>query len=190
MSKIDSYKRDSIIEAAYGLFVRKGLEKTSIRDITNVLDININTLYYYFRTKAEIVICCVEYGLNRISNELFNFASSGNLDDEKFLLQILTKSLSYKEELCWCYQVITSPNYNWLMQDIVLSVRKKYERKIDGLAQKNKCNTNDFKLLMDLSILIIKDYAITEDKYSKKQFVEISTQIKKLIEKSKTEDGV
>lgn len=64
-------KREEIIKAAYKLFIRKGLEKTSIRNIANYAGINVNSIYYHFKTKAEIVICCVEFGLKQVSHNLF-----------------------------------------------------------------------------------------------------------------------
>jgi len=58
-NEMQTEKRNMIVEVAYKLFIKKGLEKTSIRDIANLADVNVNTLYYYFRTKAEIIICGV-----------------------------------------------------------------------------------------------------------------------------------
>lgn len=174
-------KRDIIIECAYELFIKRGLEKVSMRDISNLCDMNINTIYYYFQTKSEIIICCVEYGLDRVSRQIFNVASSGDLKDDDFLSKILDYSLESKSELCWCYQVITSPNYNWLMKDVLIAVRKHYSNYIDNLAIQNECDTDDFKSLIKLSILVVKDYVITEDQNCKEQFKAISNLIKRLL---------
>lgn len=114
-NEMQTEKRNMIVEAAYKLFIKKGLEKTSIRDIANLADVNVNTLYYYFRTKAEIIICCVEYGLEKISKDIFVTINLKGARQNGELKSLLDYSLKYKEELCWCYQVITSPNYNWLV---------------------------------------------------------------------------
>lgn len=174
-------KRNRIVAVAYSLFIKRGLEKVSVRDIAGLTEMNINSIYYYFRTKAEIVICCVEYGLDRVSKQIFDLAKSGDLKEDRFLSKILDCSLETKEEMCWCYQVITSPNYNWLMKDIVISVRKRYSKYIDDLARKNNCQSKYFKLLINMSVLVVKDYIITEDKNCKEQFKAISNQIKCLL---------
>ncbi len=147
---------------AYKLFIKKGLEKTSIRDIANVADVNVNTLYYYFRTKAEIVICCVEYGLKNISKDIFEAIGSGGQSDGD-LKSLLRYSLKYKDELCWCYQVITSPNYNWLVKDILIKVRKGYGSYIDEMAEQICFDKDRFRQLASIVIQIVKDFMITED---------------------------
>ena len=37
---------------------------------------------------------------------------------DRFLSKILDCSLETKEEMCWCYQVITSPNYKRVLKEI------------------------------------------------------------------------
>lgn len=82
-------KRNRIVAVAYSLFIKRGLEKVSVRDIAGLTEMNINSIYYYFRTKAEIVICCVEYGLDRVSKQIFDLAKSGDLKEDRFLSKIL-----------------------------------------------------------------------------------------------------
>lgn len=86
-------KREEIIIAAYKLFVRRGREKTSIRNIAMITGINVNSIYYYFTTKAEIVICCVEYGLKQVSHRMFSLAIEGDISQDKFVAEFLKKNL-------------------------------------------------------------------------------------------------
>lgn len=162
-NEIQTEKRNKIVNIAYGLFIKKGLEKTSIRDIASLADVNVNTLYYYFRTKAEIVICCVEYGLGKISKDIFETIDLGGAKKNRDLKSLLNYSLKYREELCWCYQVITSPNYNWLVKDILIKVRKGYCSYIDEMANQICCDKELFMQLAMITIQIIKDFMITED---------------------------
>lgn len=178
-------KRAIIIETAYKLFTKKGLEKTSIRDIANLTEMNLNTIYYYFRTKAEIVICCVEYGLERISRDLFGLAQYKRLDDDNFFSELLDYSLINKDQFCWCYQVITSPNYNWLMKDILFKTRKNFDKYILEMAQKNNLEFEKLKNLIGIVILIIKDYMISEDENCKTQMKFISNQLNELVQVNK-----
>lgn len=177
-------KRNMFVGIAYKLFIKKGLEKTSIRDIANVADVNVNTLYYYFRTKAEIVICCVEYGLEKISKDIFEAINLGGRTGGD-LKSLLHYSLKYKEELCWCYQVITSPNYNWLVKDILIKVRNGYSSFIDSMAKEFSCDRNLFKQLATIAILIIKDYMITEDENCFSQIELINDRLQALMSNNK-----
>lgn len=173
-------KRETIVSYAYDLFVNKGLEKTSIRDIANISGVNVNTIYYYFRTKAEIVICCVEYGLERISKNLFEVPISQSIDGENLGRTILEYSLVNKDQFCWCYQVITSPNYNWLMKDILSKTRQNYDEYIVEIAQKYQLKLEPFKTLVELAILVIKDYMITEDSNCFNQIDFICSELEKI----------
>lgn len=184
-NEVQAEKRNMIVEVAYKLFIKKGLEKTSIRDIASLAEVNVNTLYYYFRTKAEIVICCVEYGLEKISKGIFESISSGELNQKENLESLLHSSLKYKEELCWCYQVITSPNYNWLVKDILIKVRKGYHSYIDKIADHIHCDKEQFRQLATISILIIKDYMITEDDNCLTQIAFINNRFQALMSKNK-----
>lgn len=47
--------RDSIIEAADGLFYEKGFEHTSFADIADAVNISRGNFYYHFKTKDEIL---------------------------------------------------------------------------------------------------------------------------------------
>lgn len=183
-------KRAIIIETAYKLFTKKGLGKTSIRDIANLTEMNLNTIYYYFRTKAEIVICCVEYGLERISKDLFGLAQYKRLDDDNFFSELLDYSLINKDQFCWCYQVITSPNYNWLMKDILFKTRKNFDKYILEMAQKNNIEFEKLKNLIGIVILIIKDYMISEDENCKTQMKFISNQLNELMQVNKNNGGI
>lgn len=178
-------KRNKIVEIAYGLFVKKGLEKTSIRDIANLADVNVNTLYYYFRTKAEIVICCVEYGLQKICGGIFESIKSGEIYQKENLISLLYSSLKYKEEWCWCYQVITSPNYNWLVKDILIKVRKGYQFQIDKIADQTGCDREQFRQIAYILILIIQDYMITEDENCLTQIAFINNRLQALMSNNK-----
>lgn len=184
-----NYKRNYIIETSYKLFTKKGLEKTSVRDIASLTGMNVNTIYYYFRTKAEIVICCVEYGLEHIFQNIFERIKLCDLN-EAFLLAVLEFSLSNKEELCWCYQVITSPNYNWMMKDILLRTRNGYKKYISDIAQENNIPEDKLQNIASIIVLIIKDYMISEDENCKEQMKFVSNQLYELMQINKKNGGI
>lgn len=48
-------KRDAILDAASRLFMRKGYEATSVRDVAKEAGISQATLYHYMRSKPEIL---------------------------------------------------------------------------------------------------------------------------------------
>ena len=131
------------------------------------------------KTKAEIVICCVEFGLKQVSHNLFELALATNFYDEDSIKQFTEKLFEQKEELCWCYQVIASPNYNWLVKDIVINVRGQYKQYADKFEKKYGAETLDVKMLMGFAMLAVKEFIITEDKHCLQQFRIIIEKMKK-----------
>jgi TetR/AcrR family transcriptional regulator, transcriptional repressor for nem operon len=48
-------KRESLIRAAETLFHRYGLEHTSLADIASAADVPLGNVYYYFKTRGDLV---------------------------------------------------------------------------------------------------------------------------------------
>lgn len=50
-----SGKRERLIEAAVRVFYERGVEKTTIADIARVADVPVGNVYYYFKTKDQLI---------------------------------------------------------------------------------------------------------------------------------------
>ena len=49
-------KRDKLVNAANRLFLEKGTDLTTLADIAQAADVPLGNIYYYFKTKKEIII--------------------------------------------------------------------------------------------------------------------------------------
>jgi TetR/AcrR family transcriptional regulator, transcriptional repressor for nem operon len=56
----DSGKRDRLIAAARETIYRQGIEKTTLADIAAAADVPLGNVYYYFKTKQDIVEAVVQ----------------------------------------------------------------------------------------------------------------------------------
>jgi AcrR family transcriptional regulator len=59
-------KRDRLIAAACELLYRQGIETTTLADIAQLADVPLGNVYYYFKTKDEIVDAVVQSHLHTI----------------------------------------------------------------------------------------------------------------------------
>jgi 3-oxoacyl-[acyl-carrier-protein] synthase III len=75
MAKIQN-TRDKIIEVAKGLFMKKGVDKTSVRDIARSAGINIAALNYHFRSKEKLFDQIFEHVLANTVPSLPNILNS------------------------------------------------------------------------------------------------------------------
>lgn len=64
--------RARIQEVALELFCEQGYEKTSLREIADRLGVTKAALYYYYKTKDDIVVSCVEDYLGEL-DEVINW---------------------------------------------------------------------------------------------------------------------
>ena len=57
---METDRRKEVVNICLDLFVEKGLYKTSTRDLSKALQLQSGGLYYYFQTKDDVVVACVE----------------------------------------------------------------------------------------------------------------------------------
>lgn len=62
--------RDSLIEAAMGLFAAKGYDGTTVREITDGVDVSERTFFRYFASKEDLVLSFVRDGLTGFAEAL------------------------------------------------------------------------------------------------------------------------
>lgn len=62
--------RDLILQAARGLFLNKGYEKTSIRNIADAIEYSPGTIYLYYKDKNELLFALHEEAFSKMTQEL------------------------------------------------------------------------------------------------------------------------
>ncbi len=85
--------REKLIEVARQLFIRKGVENTTISDIASASDKGRRTIYTYFKNKKEIYSAVIEGESDKMVSELRGICISDMAPADK-LGAFLTKKLS------------------------------------------------------------------------------------------------
>jgi len=70
MVKKSERTRQRIVESANRLFYHQGYHNTSFTDVVKTAGVPRGNIYYYFKTKEEILHAAIDYRLERISHML------------------------------------------------------------------------------------------------------------------------
>ena len=63
-------KRERLIDAARELVYRQGVARTTLADIAQAADVPVGNMYYYFKTKDDIVAAVVQTQVDQIESTL------------------------------------------------------------------------------------------------------------------------
>ena len=58
-------RRKEIVEAAARLFCQRGYQHTSVRDLAEAVGMQSGSLFYYFKSKEELLVAVMEEGIRR-----------------------------------------------------------------------------------------------------------------------------
>jgi AcrR family transcriptional regulator len=94
MSRKSDRTRSRIVQAANRLFYRKGYNRTSFTDVVDAADVPRGNIYYYFKTKDDILHAAIEYRLDVIRSMLeeWNRKFADPADRLKRFLQVVANS--------------------------------------------------------------------------------------------------
>lgn len=94
MARKSERTRQRIVEAANRLFYHKGYNRTSFTDVVEAANVPRGNIYYYFKTKDEILLAALEYREQRIAKMLNDWSGSYRTPIERLhrFLNILTNT--------------------------------------------------------------------------------------------------
>jgi len=146
--KLISERRDHIAQSVAPLFVKKGYERTSIREIAEACDMSMGALYYYVGGKEDILQIMLDYDLTlytKFVKELVD--SSGSLPPREGLIRVLEqyfKASDASQDLTlFFYQETKS------LQPSAREIIKGRERSLVAEFEKllaRGCKSGDFKI--------------------------------------------
>jgi len=93
-------KRERLVDGARQVIHEQGVEKTTIADIARAADIPVGNVYYYFKTKDELVTAAIESHARDV-NKLLTSLESGRSPQAR--LKALIRELTAQRELAARY---------------------------------------------------------------------------------------
>ncbi|MGL3823462.1 TetR/AcrR family transcriptional regulator [Sphingopyxis sp. R3-92] len=89
-----SEKRDRIIDAASTLINERGIKGTTFAEVAKLVDMNQNSIAYYFKRKELLVAAAYDYSLGRIEAQVAEAASQP--DPRSRVARYLARTIDYR----------------------------------------------------------------------------------------------
>ncbi len=138
-----SERKQEVIDVCLKTFMANGLSHTSTKNLCDALHLNSGGVFFYFKTKEDIVIACAEEATKRIENELFGTALANIENPDNLVKALDEKAVSMRPLMQFFISVCVSRRYGDKLKDVKLRQGDRYRFYIDKIAKKLGCNYDD-----------------------------------------------
>lgn len=153
-------KKKELLAKCFELFVKQGLENTSLNELAAYCDVHKSTMYSYLESKDEIVIECAKMHMLELDN-MFKNVFKNPPDTLKEVLQHgFDKIVEEKSKLRFVYQVISSPLYGEQAQKVLSSIYMKYMDYSGPISGLYNVDDKEFRPYFLLFISTMHDYCM------------------------------
>ncbi len=136
-------RKKEIIEVCLETFMDKGLAHTSTKRLCQALNMNTGGIFYYFKTKDEIVIACAEAAKEKIEKDLFGSAIKNIFEPEKMAKDLHERAVKMRPLMKFFVTVCSTSKYDISIQPSLDKLSVRYKKYIEQFAKKLNCSSED-----------------------------------------------
>ena len=164
-------KKKEVVSACLKMFVSKVLFETTSRDLSKALQLQSGGLYYYFKSKDEVVVACAEEAAQRLESNLI-LPALKELNNPDEMMQTLRKRADAMAPMMqFLTQVATADKY-----------KEQYRAYAKKFAEHFNCEVDEIEPYVYICITAVANYMIFgEDSYIFPQIVLVKNKIRELI---------
>lgn len=156
-------KRQQMLEQCFKLFVKKGLENTSLNDLTSYCKTYKAAFYVYFKSKDEIVVETAKMYMQTLDEMFKNEFSNPKGTIEEALKRGFEVVCDQRNELRFIYQVVSSPKYGKKSREEISEIYSKYFEYSKEFAKIYGIDHEKFRPYFLLFVGTIHDYCLWEN---------------------------
>ena len=149
-----------VIGICLDCFVEKGLTVTTTTDLCNANNLQNGGIYYYFDTKEEIVLACVEEAISRIEQGAFSIAFEDIKDIANMMDHLSTLADELSPVMRFLVSVCVSREYGEKVKPSLVRLAARYPYYTGRIAEILGCTDEEVAPFVHLSILAINNYMI------------------------------
>lgn len=156
-------KKNQMLEECFELFVKQGLENTSLNDLSKYCKTYKAAFYNYFKSKDEIVFECAKMYMEKLNDKLFNEVTYSRESIRAALEHGFKILADEKQYLRYVYQVVSSPKYGEKSRKELAKIYSKYLNYSDALADNYSVDKEKFRPYYLLFVATIHDFCLWEN---------------------------
>jgi len=153
-------KRREIIGVCLDCFVEKGLTVTTTKDLCTAAKLQNGGIYYYFSTKEEIVLACVEEAISRIEKGAFNIVLEDISDIKSMMNHLGELADKMSPTMRFLVSVCVSREYGEKVKPSLVRLAARYPYYTGRIAEILGCSDEEVEPFAHLLILSINNYMI------------------------------
>lgn len=168
-----SERKRELLDQCLDKFLEKGLYKTSIKDLSEAVNLQQGALYFHFTNKDEIVLACAEEAGKRLEDKLLipTIECFGN--QESWLEQVSAWAEEYAPMMRFFTQVFTAAAYRDKVQPIMERMKARHIHHAEKLASRLHCAPKEIEPYLYLCVALFANYMIFDEKMYFEQPIEI-----------------
>ncbi len=160
-------RKQEIIDGCLATFMKKGLVHTTSKNLNDGLHLNSGGVFYYFKTRDEIVIACADEAKRRIETDLFGIALGDLEYPEKLAKDLHERAVAMRSLMKFFVSVCASPRYEDSVQPLLDKLGDRYKFYVDQFAIKLDCTPEEVAPYVYIVINTMLSYML----FGKENFV-------------------
>ncbi len=161
-----SDRKQEVIDVCLKTFTLKGLSHTSTKDLCNALGLNSGGVFWYFKTKDDIIIACAEEAVIRIENDLIGAALENIEKPDTLAKDLHDRAIKMRPLMKFFVSVCSTSKYEDAIQPALDNLSNRYKHYTQKFAEKLCCSEEEIAPYVYIVINTLLSYML----FGKKSF--------------------
>ena len=152
-------RKKEIIDICLDCFIENGIN-ASTRTLSSAINMQSGGVYYYFKSKTELVTACAEEAIRRIEERAFGYVLKNVSDVEKTLDSLGDIANELSPTMRFLVSVCVSEEYGDLAKPALSQLAERYIYYTQRIAELLGVGENTVRPYVHLCILALNNYMI------------------------------
>ena len=160
---MNNERKKEIVDICFDCFIENGIN-ASTRTLSSAINMQSGGVYYYFKSKTELITACAEKAIERIENRAFGYALKNISDIEKMIDSLGDIANELSPTMRFLVSVCVSEEYGDLVKPALSQLAKRYVSYTKNVAELLGASEEVVRPYVHLCILALNNYMIFSER--------------------------